>query len=102
VGIGKANEKEFAGVTSSIQFFKQIGSSLPLRRAFQSWLSSKISEAYTDIKLFIDQAFTENISTLLSEYCAGFLLRLTSHCWKKKVLFKTNCFSSADSVQRSR
>lgn len=115
----KLIEKEFARVTSSANFFEQIGSSLPMRRAFRSWLSGKLSQADPGTKLFIEQAFTESaipsfwkdellISILLSDYCGWFftsfeqsLLEQKGYYLKRIVfLLRTACKAVDSALQK--
>ncbi len=72
-------EKKFVGRDSNLSFFENIGSSLPIRRAFRSWLSEKLLLDIDDIKLFIEDSIDNNeiesfwkdeilVSILLSDY----------------------------------
>lgn len=63
-------------------FFRELGNSLAIRRAFRLWLSQKLIEEDTDIKRFINNVFVSDISqfwkdellvsVLLSEYSFEF------------------------------
>lgn len=63
-------------------FFRELGNSLAIRRAFRLWLSQKLIEEDTDIKRFISNVFVSDISqfwkdellvsVLLSEYSFEF------------------------------
>lgn len=77
-------ERDYVGKISNVEFFEKIGNSLPIRRAFRSWLSHKIQQADPGITQFIQQAFTDIlipafwkdellVSVLLSDYAASFL-----------------------------
>ncbi len=79
----KLIEREYAILTSFLSFFVKIGNSLPIRRAFRTWLSNKIPQAESSIKQFIEQSFNDPtvpgfwkdellVSVLLSDYCIEF------------------------------
>lgn len=70
------------------QFFDDLGSSLPMRRAFRLWLSECLLENNQEIKNFIQEAFIHSeitqfwkdeilISVLLSDYSAEFFKLFT-------------------------
>lgn len=65
------------------QFFSEIGTSLPIRRAFRSWLQSQLLDAGDSIKNFIKEIFLDEnveqfwkdellISVILSDYANSF------------------------------
>lgn len=65
------------------EFFLKIGDSLPIRRAFRTWLSQQLSETNDDIKKFVREIFKDQsisqfwkdeliVSVLLSEYSQEF------------------------------
>lgn len=79
----KLIEKEFAQVNDIAAFFDNLGAALPIRRAFRSWLSSKLLQEDPLLRSFIENAFTNKaiaafwkdellISVLLSEHCDWF------------------------------
>lgn len=80
-------ENEFAlGVSYEI-FFANIGNSLPMRRAFRSWLSDKLHQVEVHTRHFVSHVFNNDnipafwqdellISVLLSDYCAAFFQSL--------------------------
>ncbi len=79
----KLIEKEFARSSNCTDFFERLGSALPMRRAFRSWLSDKLLQEDPAIRMFIENSFTDSaipgfwkdellVSILLSDYCAWF------------------------------
>lgn len=79
----KLIEKEFSQVDDIVKFFDNLGAALPMRRAFRSWLSSKLLQEDPLLRTFIENAFTNRaiaafwqdellISVLLSEHCDWF------------------------------
>jgi hypothetical protein len=79
----KIIEKEFAKFSSYADFFEMLGSALPMRRAFRSWLSSELLQEDPAIRMFIESSFTDCaipgfwkdeliVSILLSDHCAWF------------------------------
>lgn len=62
-----------------LEFFKTIGSTLPIRRAFRNWMSQKLAEESGDVKNLIDLSISRDlvasywedeilVSVLLSDY----------------------------------
>jgi len=79
----KIIEKYFIKRESNLDFFQSIGSSLPIRRSFRSWVSEKLLLDNEDIKTFIEQMIDDNeiesfwkdevfVSILLSDYSDTF------------------------------
>lgn len=79
----KLIEKEFAQVNDIAAYFDKLGPALPMRRAFRSWLSSKLLLEDPLLRTFIENAFINKtiaafwkdellISVLLSEHCEWF------------------------------
>ena len=75
----KIIEVEFRKKSDNKTFFQNIGSSLPLRRAFRKWVSEKLSLENNEIKDFIEQVIKSKdvesfwkdeilVSVLLSDY----------------------------------
>ena len=52
-------EIEFGKKTDNKTFFQNLGSSLPLRRAFRKWVSEKLLLQNNEIKTFIEQAIKD-------------------------------------------
>lgn len=77
-------EIEFEKKTDNKTFFQNLGSSLPLRRAFRKWISEKLLLQNNDIKTFIEQAIKDKdgvesfwkdeilVSVLLSDFSSVF------------------------------
>lgn len=76
-------EIEFEKRVDNKTFFKNLGSSLPLRRAFRKWVSEKLLLQDSDIKTFIEQAIKDSgiesfwkdeilVSVLLSDFSSVF------------------------------
>lgn len=81
--LDKVIESSFIGAQDYKQFFQEIGSSLPIRRAFRSWLSDKLfannEKAKKLIAFTVQDSSIENhwkdevvVSVLLSEYSEVF------------------------------
>ncbi len=79
----KLIEKEFALFSSCGDFFLNLGSALAMRRAFRSWLSSKLLQMDPAIQMFIENSFAHSsipgfwkdellVSILLSDHCIWF------------------------------
>ncbi len=79
----KIIEVEFGGKTDNKTFFQNIGSSLPLRRAFRKWVSERLLLGNNGIKTFIEQVIKSKeiesfwkdeilVSVLLSDYSETF------------------------------
>lgn len=77
--------KEFITKSDIKSFFEKIGSSLPIRRAFRSWVSEKLLLDDENIKIFIEEIIDSTdietfwkdeifISILLSEYSDTFFI----------------------------
>ena len=77
--------KEFITTIDIKSFFEKIGSSLPIRRAFRSWVSEKLLLDDENIKIFIEEIIDSTdietfwkdeifISILLSEYSDTFFI----------------------------
>lgn len=74
--------KNYQNYVNIEDFFRELGNSLAIRRAFRLWLSQKLIEEDTDIKRFINNVFVSDISqfwkdellvsVLLSEYSFEF------------------------------
>jgi len=81
--LDKIIEREYQGLEDYKTFFKKIGSSLPIRRAFRNWLSEKLLSTNNDIYSLIEDSFVNNdiekfwrdevfVSVLLSDYSEAF------------------------------
>ena len=81
--LGKIIEREFINKTDNKSFFKNIGTSLPIRRAFRNWVSEKLLLEDKEIKTFIEEGIEVKkiepfwkdeilISVLLSDYSEKF------------------------------
>jgi len=79
----KIIEREFNRRKNNKEFFNNIGSSYPVRRAFRHWLSEKLFSRSKEIKRFIEEVITNDsiekhwkdeilISVLLSNYSSTF------------------------------
>jgi len=79
----KIIETEYARGADNGAFFGRIGSSLPVRRAFRTWMSEKLLLEDEEIKAFIEKVIGDKevasfwkdeilISILLSRYSSGF------------------------------
>ena len=88
----KIIEREFIKSEGYKGFFDAIGSSLPIRRAFRSWLSEKLFNNQNEIKFLIEESILDNeiknfwkdeilVSVLLSEYSETFY-----HLFENKLL----------------
>jgi len=106
----KIIERDFNASKNYSDFFKQVGISLPIRRAFRNWLSDKIIDNIDDIKPFIENVFLDKkvksfwkdellISILLSNYSANFfnqfekIILEQNHTILERIVFllKTAC-----------
>lgn len=81
--LDKIIERGFSGLKDYKQFFKDIGNSLSIRRAFRNWLSEKLFNDTNEIKAFIDTVISDEaietywkdeiyVSVLLSDYANEF------------------------------
>ena len=81
--LDKIVSRGFSNHSNTKQFFDEIGSSLPIRRAVRLWLSNHLSDNSKEIKNFIKEAFTNNeitqfwkdeilVSVMLSDYSEAF------------------------------
>ena len=88
----KIIEREFIKSEGYKDFFDTIGSSLPIRRAFRSWLSEKLFNNQNEVKFLIEDSISDNeiknfwkdeilVSVLLSEYSEIFF-----HLFENKLL----------------
>jgi len=79
----KIIDMEFIKKTDNESFFKNIGISLPIRRAFRNWVSEKLLLEDREIKTFIEEVIEDNkidpfwkdeilVSVLLSDYSETF------------------------------
>ncbi|PKP60153.1 ATPase [Candidatus Atribacteria bacterium HGW-Atribacteria-1] len=79
----KIIEREFIKSEDYKSFFDAIGSSLPIRRAFRSWLSEKLFNNQNEVKFLIEESIPDNeiksfwkdeilVSVLLSDYSETF------------------------------
>lgn len=79
----KVIEREFMMKINNNAFFQNIGSALPIRRAFRNWVSEKLLLEYKEIKTFLEEVVVDKtietfwkdeilISVLLSEYSKTF------------------------------
>jgi len=79
----KIIEREFSKSEDYKSFFDAIGSSLPIRRAFRSWLSEKLFDNQNEVKFLIEESVSDNeiknfwkdemlVSVLLSDYSETF------------------------------
>jgi len=94
----KIIEREFIKSEVYKDFFDAIGSSLPIRRAFRSWLSEKLFENRNEVKLLIEEYISDNeieyfwkdetlVSVLLSAYSETFF-----HLFENKLLEENQQF----------
>lgn len=81
--LDKIIERSYISSEDYEQFLASLGNSLPIRRAFRSWLSEKLSINQEDIKSLIEQSLVNDriesfwkdetiVSVLLSEYAEVF------------------------------
>jgi hypothetical protein len=81
--LNKIVSRNFSNYSNTKEFFDNLGSSLPIRRAFRLWLSDHLSENSKEIESFIQDAFTSIdvsqfwkdeflVSVLLSDYSETF------------------------------
>ena len=81
--LDKIVSRSFSNCSNIREFFDDLGSSLPIRRAFRLWLSDHLSENSKEIERFIQEAFTNVeitqfwkdeilVSVLLSDYSEAF------------------------------
>jgi len=79
----KLIEKEFSQFSNTADFFNELGPALPMRRAFRSWLSSKLLQEDPLLRAFIENAFRGKdipsywkdellVSILLADHCDWF------------------------------
>lgn len=106
----KLIEREYATLISHSSFFKNIGNSLPIRRAFRNWIADKIFQPNSGTKQFIEKSFSDNtipifwkdellISVLLSDYSTAFfnlfdnILLANDKFFLRKIIFllRTAC-----------
>lgn len=81
--LDKIVSRSFSNYSNTSDFFNDLGSSLPIRRAFRLWLSNHLCESSKEIENFIQDAFTNVevtqfwkdeilVSVLLSDYSETF------------------------------
>jgi len=81
--LDKIIEGQFVNFTNHQNFFQNIGSSLPIRRAFRSWLSEKLLTNKEGLKSFIEETVSNTqidshwrdevlVAVLLSDYSNKF------------------------------
>lgn len=97
-------ERAYHARTEYVDFLKEIGNSLSIRRAFRNWLSGKLYDGIDEIKSFIESSFTSDsiepfwkdeilTSVLLSDYAHAFFTQFKEfiladkHTILKKVIF---------------
>lgn len=84
--LDKLVERSFLSTEDHEDFFRSLGSSLPIRRAFRAWLSDKLFQNPAQVKLLVEATINDDnvesfwkdevlIASLLSEY-AETLFRL--------------------------
>lgn len=77
--------RDYFNCAETDQFFKEMGESLPIRRAFRLWLSEQLSDDSQAIKSFVESVFPSNlvsqfwkdellVSVLLSNYSESFFM----------------------------
>lgn len=82
-------ERAFHGTRDHHEFFQDIGTSLPIRRALRNWLSEKLSDSTDEVKGLIECTITDEevasywrdeicISVLLSDYAGKFVQLFTN------------------------
>ena len=87
--LDKLVERSFSSAEDHEDFFRTLGSSLPIRRAFRAWLSDKLFQNPAQVKLLVETTINDDnvenfwkdevlIAALLSEY-AETLFRLFEH-----------------------
>ncbi|WP_073552104.1 AVAST type 4 anti-phage nuclease Avs4 [Elizabethkingia meningoseptica] len=59
----KIISRNYANYINIYHFFQELGSSLPLRRAFRLWLSGQLANKTDNINNFVNEAFENNIIT---------------------------------------
>lgn len=85
--LGKIIGREFVNRNNDNEFYKKIGESLPIRRAFRIWISEKLGYSIESVKEFIINSFLSSqipvfwkdelvVSILLSNYSALFFDQL--------------------------
>ncbi|EEA2274522.1 ATP-binding protein, partial [Salmonella enterica] len=96
--------QEYSTKNSTSNFFMTIGSSLPMRRAFRSWISDRLSQDSNDIEVFIEDLIDNEaldsfwkdeviVSILLSKYSKTFFDYFDDELITTKFdLFKRVCF----------
>ena len=93
--LDKIIERSYISLVNYESFFVSLGNSLPIRRAFRSWLSDKLFIDQEDIKLFIEQSFVNDkiesfwkdemiVSVLLSDYSHVFFRIFEAKLLEKK------------------
>jgi hypothetical protein len=81
--LGNIIERIFLNSKNNKDFLKEIGSSLPIRRAFRNWLSEKLFNNGNEVKAFIESTIIDDtiesywkdeiyVSILLSDYAEAF------------------------------
>jgi len=81
--LNKIIERSFSNSKDYRQFFKDIGSSLSIRRAFRNWLSEKLFNNGNELRTFIESVIVDDViesywkdeiyvSVLLSDYAEVF------------------------------
>jgi len=94
----KIIEREFIKSEDYKGFFDAIGSSLPIRRAFRSWLSEKLFDNKDEVKFLIEDSISNKeiknfwkdeilVSVLLSDYSETFF-----HLFENKLLEENQQF----------
>jgi hypothetical protein len=93
--LDKIIERSFCNSVKYADFFHEIGSSLPIRRAFRNWLSEKLISNQSEVSSLIDASITDNgienywkdeiyISVLLSDYSERFFQLFESKLLENK------------------
>ncbi len=82
--LDKIIERSFHNLEDCKRFYQDIGSSLPIRRAFRNWLSEKLFVNKEDVKSLIETTISDDkiesywkdeilVSVLLSDYSENFI-----------------------------
>lgn len=100
--LDKTIERAFHKAEDYKNIFEEIGSSLPIRRAFRNWLSEKLFIKYEDVKTIIETTISDDeiesywkdeiiVSVLLSDYSENFINLFESKLLEddQKLLLKT-------------
>ena len=100
--LDKTIERAFHQSKDYKNFFKDIGSSLPMRRAFRNWLSEKLFVKNEDVRTLIEATISDDeiesywkdeiiVSVLLSDYSENFIQLFESKLLEdnQKLLLKT-------------